>query len=77
MSGLSSGCIVPSASLYDHPMLFAEKKGGGGLCLCVDYCSIIANTVTDAWPLPRIDDLLSQLKGARVFSSLDLHDGYH
>ena len=35
------------------------------------------HTVTDAWPLPCIDDLFSQLKGARVFSSLDLWDGYH
>ena len=41
-------------------------------------CSLNANMVTDAWPLPCIDDLLSQLKGARVFSSLDLcTDGYH
>ena len=74
---MSQVAYVPSASLYGHPVLFAEKKGGGGLRLCVDYHSLNANTVTDAWPLPRIDDLLSQLKGARVFSSLDLWDGYH
>ena len=55
---LESGCIVPSASPYGHPVLFAEKKGGGGLRLCVDYHSLNANTVTDAWPLPHIDDLL-------------------
>ena len=41
------------------------------------YYSLNANTVTDAWPLPCIDDLLSQLKGARVFSILDLWDSYH
>ena len=76
MSGLKSAHIVP-ASPYGHPVLFAEKKGGGGLRLCVEYCSLNANTVADAWPLPCIDDLLSQLKGARVFSSLDLWDGYH
>ena len=56
---LESGCIVSSASPYGHPVLFAEKKVGGGLRLCVDYCSLNANTVTDAWPLLRIDDLLS------------------
>ena len=54
-----------------------KRKGGKGLCLYIDYCSLNANIVTDAWPLPRIDDLLSQHKGARVFSSLDLRDGYH
>ena len=58
-------------------MVFVEKKGGGGLCICVDYRSLNENTVTDAWPLPGIDDLLSQLEEARVFSSLDQWDGYH
>ena len=53
-------------------MLFAEKKGGGGFHLCVDYCSLNANTVTDIWPLMHTDDFLSQLKGDRVFGSLDL-----
>ena len=52
-------------------MLFAEKKGGGGLHLCIDYYALNANTVTDAWPLPHIKDLLSQLKGTRVFVSLN------
>jgi len=74
---IESGRIVPSASPYGHPVLFAEKKGGRGLRLCVDYCGLNANTVTDAWPLPRIDELLSRLKGAKIFSSLDLRDGYH
>ena len=58
-------------------MLFDEKKRGGGLHLCVDYYSLNTNTVTDAWTLPHIDDLLSWLTGARVFSSLDLCDSYH
>ena len=74
---LESGCIVILASPYGHPVQFAEKKSGGGLPLCVDYDSLNANTVTDAWPLPHIDDLLLQLKGTRVFSSLGLKDGYH
>ena len=58
-------------------MLFAQNKAGGGLRLCIDYCFLNANTVIDAWPLLCIDDLLSQLKGARVFSSLGLRDSYH
>ena len=58
-------------------MLFAEKNSRGGLCLYIEYHSLNANTVTDAWLLLHIDDLLSQLKGARVISSLDLQDAYH
>ena len=74
---LDLGHIVPSAISYNYPVLFAENKGRGGLHLYVNYYSFNTNTVTEAWPLPHIDDLLSQLKGARVFSSLDLWYGYH
>lgn len=74
---LESGRIVPSSSPYGAPVLFAEKKGGAGLRMCVDYRGLNANTVTDSWPLPRIDELLQRLRGARVFSKLDLRDGYH
>ena len=74
---MDSGRIVPSSSPYGAPILFAEKKGGGGLCMCIDYRSLNSNTVTDSWPLPRIDEMLARLKGARYFSKLDLRDGYH
>ena len=74
---LESGRIVPSSSPYGAPILFAEKKGGGGLRMCTDYRSLNSNTVSDSWPLPRIDEMLARLKGARHFSKLDLREGYH
>ena len=75
---LESGCIILSSSPYGAPVLLAEKKGGGGgLRKCTDYRSLNANTVTDSWPLPRIDEMLARLKGAKYFSKLDLRDGYH
>ena len=40
-----------------------------------DYQSLNSNTVTDSWPLPRIDETLAQLKGACFFSKLDLREG--
>ena len=33
--------------------------------------------VKNRYPLPRIDDLLDQLRGARVYSKIDLRTGYH
>ena len=74
---LETGQIVPSISLYGHPVLFAKKKGGGVFHLCIDYYSLNANTMVNAQPLLCIDNLLSRLKGARVFSSLALRDRYH
>ena len=74
---LESGRIVPSSSPYGAPILFAEKKGGGGLHMCINYRSLNGNTITDSWPLPRIDEMLARLHGAKYFSKLDLRDGYH
>ena len=54
-----------------------EKQFTTKADLCFDYRELNANTVSDSYPLPRIDDLLSRLGGCFVFSKLDLRDGYH
>ena len=74
---LESGCIVPSSSPYGAPILLAEKKGCGGLFMCIDYRSLNSNTITDLWPLPWINEMLARLHGAKYISKLDLWDGYH
>jgi hypothetical protein len=43
----------------------------------VDYHSLNKVTIKNRYPLPRIDDLFDQLKGACVFSKIDLRSGYH
>ena len=68
---LEKGFIRPSISPWGAPMLFVKKKDGI-LRLCVDYRQLNKMTVKNKYPLPRIDDLLDQLKGASVFSKIDL-----
>jgi hypothetical protein len=73
---LELGFIEPSSSPWGAPILFAAKKDGT-LRMCIDYRALNAVTVKNRYPLPRIDDLFDQLHGVRVFSSLDLQQGYN
>ena len=73
---LSKGLIEPSLSPFGAPILFVAKKDGS-LRMVVDYRALNKLTIKNRYPLPRIDDLLDQLQGARIFSSLDLLSGYH
>jgi hypothetical protein len=57
-------------------VLFVEKKGGTQR-MCVDYRSLNEVTIKNKYPLPRIEDLFDQMKGASVFSKIDLRLGYH
>ena len=56
--------------------MFVKKKDDT-LRLCINYRQLNKVTVKNRYPLPRIDDLFDQLKGARVFSKIDLRSGYH
>jgi hypothetical protein len=53
------------------------KKKDRILRLCIDYRQLNRVTVKNKYPLPQIDDLFDQLKGAKVFSKIDLRSEYY
>jgi hypothetical protein len=73
---LDLGIIRPSVSPWGAPVIFVKKKDGS-LRLCIDYRDLNRATVKNRYPMPRIDDLFDQMKGAMVFSKIDLRSGYH
>ena len=73
---LDKGFIRPSTSPWGAPVLFAKKKDKT-LRLPIDYRQLNRVTIKNRYPLPRIDDLFDQLRGARVYSKIDLRTGYH
>ena len=65
-----------STSTWGALVLFAKKKDKT-LWLCIDYRQLNRATIKNRYPLPRIDVLFDQLRGARVYSKIDLRISYH
>jgi hypothetical protein len=72
---LDKGFIQTSSSSWGAPVLFVEKKDNRKR-LVVDYRSLNEVTIKNKYPLPNINDLFDQLKGAKVFSKIDFRSGY-
>lgn len=73
---LNKKLIRPSVSPWGALVLFVRKKDGT-MRLCTDYKMLNKVTIKNRYPLPRIDNLFDQMKGATVFSKFDLRSGYH
>ena len=73
---LAKGHVRESISPAGAPVVFSPKKNGV-LRVCIDYRKLNAMTIKNRYPLPLIGELLDRLNGAKIFSKIDLKDGYY
>ena len=72
---LDAGTIRPSNSPYSSNVVIVRKKDGS-IRFCVDFRKLNNKTIKDAYPIPRVEDTLHLLAGAKYLSKLDLRSGY-
>ena len=75
-SNVQKGVLERHSSPWNSPTLLV-KKPDGRLRLVVDFRKVNANVKSDSYPLPRIPDLLTNLKHSRYFTSFDCTSGFH
>ena len=73
---LEAGVIRNSHSSW-LALIIVVPKGDGGKCLIIDYRALNKITRKFVWPMPKVEDIFSQLNGVKYFSTLDLRAGYH
>ena len=64
-----SGIIEPSTTEWSSPIVLVKKKDGT-LRMCVDYRRLNSISQADAYPMPRIDNLINRLGKAKYITKL-------
>ena len=73
---LELGLIRPIYSPYASSIVLLKKKYGT-LRMCIDFRALNKKTIKNRYPIPRIDELMDEIFGAKYFSKIDLRSGYH
>ena len=72
---LDRGAIRPSQSPWCNAVVLVRKKDGG-LQFCIDFRRLNSRTKKDVYPLPRMQETMESMVGARFFSTIDLKSGF-
>jgi hypothetical protein len=77
----NNGIIEQCNSQWNSPIILVKKKedseGNRKFRLVVDFRKLNDATVPQNFPIPLIDEIIDELKGAKFFTTLDLHAAFH
>ena len=70
------GHIQPISSPFSSSIVLVKKKDGT-MWMCIDYKALNIKTIDNRYPIPRVDELIDELHGAKYFSKIDFRSCYH
>lgn len=72
---IKNGIVEPGSSPYACNVVVTKKKDGSDR-VCIDYRPVNKKIIKDRYPAPNMDDVLDSLRGANIFSTIDLKNGF-